>query len=83
MMKKKLRFFLATSYGNKKTAKALIKEGADINVKNGYGETALEHAINYGHIKTAKVLIKAGAKLRKTYITNKYALGLLEKQRGE
>ena len=80
---KETAFFLATSYGNKKTAKALIKEGADINIKNGYGETALEHAINYGHIKTAKVLIKAGAKLRKTYITNKYALGLLEKQRGE
>ena len=39
----------------------LIKQGADLDLRNDKGETALHFAVNFGQIGLAKVLIEAGA----------------------
>ncbi len=43
-----------------------MKNGADINVKNNYGETALILAMDKGHIKVAKYLITHNANVNAT-----------------
>jgi ankyrin repeat protein len=43
--------------------KLLQSNGADINVKNNYGKTPLDCAIEHGRLEVVKVLIEAGAKI--------------------
>ena len=51
----------AISKNNIEIAKMLIKAGADINGKNGRGNTALMEATWKNNIEIAKMLIEAGA----------------------
>jgi len=48
-------------YGYTDIVKALIEAGADINVRNNYGNTALMLSSWYGSIDIVKTLIEAGA----------------------
>ena len=41
--------------------KALIDAGADLNIKDDYGSTALHFATSKGHADCLKALIEAGA----------------------
>ncbi len=40
----------------------LIKAGAEVNMRNGRGETALHHAARNEHQKTVDLLLRAGTK---------------------
>lgn len=46
-----------------KTAKKLIKAGADLNMQDHHGGTALIYACLFSHVELAMTLIRAGAKL--------------------
>ncbi len=54
-------FLTASENGNTKKVKELLALGADINIQDYNGFTALMWAIYNGHTETAKELIKAGA----------------------
>ena len=54
-------FLKAVQAGDYKTVSALLKNGADVNAKNGYGESALVLALKGNYDKTAALLIKRGA----------------------
>ena len=61
-----IRFFVtplhgAARFGHTETALALIKAGADINIKDKTGWTPLHAAASQGQTETALALIKAGA----------------------
>lgn len=47
--------------GTDKSAKALIAAGADLNIQNNEGDTALHYAVNWIHPEVCKLLINAGA----------------------
>ena len=47
--------------GDSDKVKRLIEEGADVNAKDNYGNTALMWASQHGYIEVAKLLIEAGA----------------------
>ncbi|EAY14925.1 ankyrin repeat protein, putative [Trichomonas vaginalis G3] len=49
-------------FNSKETAEVLISHGANINEKDGNGNTALHIAATYNSKETAKVLISHGAK---------------------
>ncbi|MCK4319153.1 ankyrin repeat domain-containing protein [Candidatus Micrarchaeota archaeon] len=51
----------AAKEGDAEAVERLIQEGADINTRDDWGETALTHAIENGHTETAKFLIEKGA----------------------
>ena len=53
----------ASENGYLKTVKALIDAGADVNIKNGYGKTALMCASRKGCLEIVKILIQARADL--------------------
>jgi hypothetical protein len=59
----------AAKAGSTEVVKALLKAGANVNAKNGYGATALDIAIsNYGNSSTLAALIQAaGGKGRDSY----------------
>ncbi|CAD8171378.1 unnamed protein product [Paramecium octaurelia] len=59
---------LASKSGCKDIVKELVKKGADINIQNDDGNTAVHLALSYGHYKIADILIGAGAN---TNILNK------------
>ena len=46
----------------KETAELLIAKGADVNAKDGYGNTPLDWALKYKHPKIADLLRKHGGK---------------------
>jgi len=46
---------------NVKMTELLINAGADVNMKNKRGETALMIAISYGHNDVVRTLLDAGA----------------------
>jgi len=52
----------AAKNGNIAKVKALLAKGADVNVKNNNGNTALDAAKASGHTEIVQLLIKAGAK---------------------
>ncbi len=60
---------LALEKGLLEDIKALIQQGADINFKDGRGDTLLHDAVYYGREKSVEVLLKAGADLS---VKNKY-----------
>ena len=51
----------AAKGGNIAVVKQLISTGADVNVKDAGGQTALHWTIEYGHTEIAEVLIAKGA----------------------
>ena len=56
------RDFLDAAFnGDTKAVEALLAEGADVNVKDGIGFTALFGAARSGHIETVKLLLAKGA----------------------
>ena len=65
----------ATLQGDIKTIRALLKKGADINIKDESGNTPLHDAVRKGDIDSVKILLKAGAK---TNIKDKAARTPLE-----
>ena len=48
---------LSSGNGHADVVTVLVKEGADVNVKNGLGATALHWACTYGNIKVVRILI--------------------------
>lgn len=54
---------LATFFGFDKVVNLLLDAGADVNLKNNYGETALIHASFRGQDDVARILIAHGADL--------------------
>ena len=49
--------------GHLECMKVLIREGADLNIQGGNGNTALTAAAIKGHVESVKLLIQAGADL--------------------
>jgi uncharacterized caspase-like protein len=49
--------FDAAQYGYTETVKTLLDKGANVNVKDGDGRTALMIAVRYGHTEIVKVLL--------------------------
>jgi len=53
---------LAVIRGHTDTVKVLLAEGADLNARDRFGETALTCAKRCGHMKITRLLKEAGAK---------------------
>ena len=51
---------IASAEGHREIVELLITKGADVNIKNYYGFTALDEASRYKHIKCVKLLQKYG-----------------------
>ncbi|PIU09457.1 hypothetical protein COT30_04305 [Candidatus Micrarchaeota archaeon CG08_land_8_20_14_0_20_49_17] len=49
----------AASVGDLETAEALLEAGANVNICNPYGQTALHLAAEWGYTETAKALLEA------------------------
>ena len=56
------RFFRSAQKGDATEIQFLIKMGADIDIKNDKGETALFTAASNGHVEVLEELLRAGAK---------------------
>lgn len=54
-------WFKAAHDGDTDTLKNMLKRGTDVNMRDGYGETALFLAIEEGHLKSARFLLEKGA----------------------
>src|SRR5688572_574106 len=53
---------LASLQGFVRTVKTMIAAGADVNMRDTWGGTALYHAAFSGHREIVRLLLKAGAK---------------------
>ena len=53
---------IASAEGHREIVELLITKGADVNIKNYYGFTALDEASRYNHLKCVKLLQKYGVK---------------------
>ncbi|VUZ45325.1 unnamed protein product [Hymenolepis diminuta] len=54
---------IAADYGQSEIIESLIRKGADINAKDGYGMTPLIAAVYEGHSKCVAVLLKYKANI--------------------
>jgi ankyrin repeat protein len=64
----------AAKSGDVQAARALLQSGADINIRDRYGQTALMLAAHHGHEALVDTLIEHGADLN---VTAKYRLSAL------
>lgn len=53
--------FLAAGEGRLNAVRYLLDEGADVNLRGDYGNTALTEATYYGHLNVIKELLQRGA----------------------
>jgi ankyrin repeat protein len=53
--------FLAAGSGNAEAVRFLIRQGADVNARERFGQTALSEAAFYGNVAVIKELLKNGA----------------------
>jgi len=53
---------LAAQYGYSGIVRALLANGADVNLKGELGDTALSRATDNGHTETVRILKEAGAR---------------------
>jgi uncharacterized protein len=53
--------FLAAGEGRLNAVRYLLDEGADVNLRGEYGNTALTEATYYGHASVIKELVMHGA----------------------
>jgi hypothetical protein len=53
---------LASYYGLLKTVRAMLAVGADVNLRDNRGRTALFDAASRGHLSVARELLRAGAR---------------------
>ena len=51
----------AVDGGHRRVARSLIGAGADVNLRDGWGETALLIAVASGSVRMVKLLLDAGA----------------------
>ncbi|MBK9130425.1 MAG: ankyrin repeat domain-containing protein [Gammaproteobacteria bacterium] len=56
---------VAAEKGHADVVALLIQKGADVNVSNHYGDTALKYAAQNGHVRAARVLLENGADANK------------------
>ena len=66
----------ATSRGDLEKVRSLLENGADINSKDGHGQTALMNAAHAGQVELVRLLIETGADLDTTAKYNLSALML-------
>ena len=59
----KSHFFLAVRRGSVDDVRRFLKEGVDVNSREGLGETALMAAACRGHADVVRLLLEAGAKV--------------------
>jgi len=52
---------IASLRGHEKVVRILLAAGADVNLRDGFGITALIGAAYVGHVETVKALLTAGA----------------------
>ena len=64
----------ATKQGDLEIVRLLLEAGADINSKDGHGQTALMNAAHAGQVELVRLLIEKGADLD---VTAKYNLSAL------
>src|SRR5512134_2345858 len=64
----------ATKQGDLEKVRSLLEEGADINAKDRYGQTALMNAAHAGQVELVRLLVEKGADLN---VTAKYNLSAL------
>jgi ankyrin repeat protein len=64
----------ATRQGDIEQVHHLLEAGADINAKDGYGQTALMNAARDGHLELVRLLVERGADLN---VSAKYNLTAL------
>ena len=67
---------VAARNGNAKIVQTLIDEGANLDAKDIYGETALMYAIGYRHTMIAKTLIDEGASVNEEDVAGMTALNI-------
>ena len=53
--------FLAAGEGKLEAVRYLLDEGADVNARDNFGNTALAEAAYYGHLAVVKELLLRGA----------------------
>lgn len=63
MKKNNKELFLAARNGDLNGVKAAMKNGADLEAKESYGDTALNLAAENGHFEIVKYLIETGANI--------------------
>lgn len=51
--------------GKVEEVKILLANGADVNLQDKFGDTALKHASRKGHEAVVKILLTAGAEVNK------------------
>lgn len=61
-------------HGQNKVMEPLIAEGADINVKNGQGDTPLHYAAESGQINVVKLLLAKVAPIEKVKLLSPITL---------
>src|SRR5688572_23946176 len=59
----RIDLIVAASKGNIERVRTLLDEGADINVKDRHGRTALKVAVADGNLAVVELLIARGAKV--------------------
>jgi ankyrin repeat protein len=52
---------VAAAYGHTEVVKLLLEKGAQVNMGNEGGETALHYAARHGHTKVMRILLEHGA----------------------